>query len=101
MSIKNILQQSLEIIKTELLKSKKLSTKQLNKFKSIYGLSDIDGEIYVNPFNIILTSSSDYENIKYVIQEEDKVVILEIAEYGLSLYIIRKFNNLMLDEALD
>lgn len=98
MSLKNLLIKSFNEIKAELSKAKKLSNEEVDKFKNLYGISTINGEIYSNKYNIILTSKDDYDSIKYIIGPENHVLQFNIEEYGYSMFVFRKLNDAVLEE---
>ncbi len=98
--VAKVLQDVIATAKIELHKCKKLNKAQKDKFRLAYGMSSIDGDIYYNFTNIVLTSQMDYKSLEYYINSEDLVLKIENFEYNTFVYVFSFLNNDLLRQAI-
>jgi len=93
--IKKIIASSYELLKDEIFDAHKLKKDEIDKLCNMFGVSEFNGFVYVNNFNIILTHEADNNALKYLLKEP----VLEIcmSDYGNGIFVYRRFNDPLLE----
>ena len=95
-SLKNIF----NCIKQECMGAKPLTGDVLKNFREMFGIGDDIEGVFYNEYNIIFTDKQTYESIRYLIPNHETIASIEISEYNENFYIVRYFQDAVLNEVL-
>jgi hypothetical protein len=85
----------LELSKFELLKDE-----MKIRIMDDLGISEIHGDIYYNDLNIVFTTTQDWMSFRHIITTPEIIFRLEIPEYKQFLLVVRRHNDVLLDQLL-
>jgi hypothetical protein len=89
-----------DLIEHEVHDCKKLSGNKLAHYRETLQIEEIHGDIFFSKSDIVYTDPDDFEVIEYMVEDDAKVIKIELAELGTYLYVVRHFNCQILKEAL-
>ena len=90
----------MELITQECTPLKKLEGKVLENFKNMFGFEDDIEGVYYNEYNLAFTNREAFDSIKYLVPQHELLISVEMPEFNEHFYVIRYFQDTILNELL-
>ena len=80
--------------------AKPLTGDVLKNFMEMFGIGDTIEGVFYNEYNIIFTDKKTYDSIRFLIPQHETIVTIEMPEYNESFFVVRYFQDTVLNEVL-